>query len=189
MRVGLYFGSFNPIHHGHLILAQTFLNESGVNQVWLVISPQNPFKTKQSLANETDRFCMAELATQGHEYLFPSNVEFYLPTPSYTIDTLNHLKQLFPTYSFELLMGEDNLITLPKWKSWEEIINHHLIHIYPRITTEKSNLNHPNLRFINAPLLELSSTKIRELIRAGKSVRYYVPDSVLDYIESRRLYV
>jgi nicotinate-nucleotide adenylyltransferase len=188
-RVGLYFGSFNPVHVGHLIIAESFLNEAQLNQVWLVVSPQNPLKEKKTLASEADRFQMVELATQNHPYIKPSNVEFLLPKPSYTIDTLVHLTIKFPNYEFSLLMGEDNLGTLHKWKNYEAILNNYDIYVYPRKDSSKPMVHSERIKRIQAPLIELSATEFRRLRAAKKHCRFMVPPAVYEYIDKNVLYV
>ncbi len=191
MNVCLYFGSFNPIHVGHLIIAQTLLNEiPETDQLWFVVSPQNPFKVSASLAPETLRLEMVELAIQKHPKMFASNVEFTLPKPSYTIDTLTHLSKKFPSYEFSLLMGEDNLKSFHKWKKYEVILKYYPIFVYPRRT--ENNENHfekyPQVKKIEAPLLNISATYIRNLIAQGKSCRFTVPDPVFEFIQKNHLY-
>ena len=188
MKVGLFFGSFNPIHVGHLIIAQTMLNHSDCDQVWLVVSPQNPFKDKATLLAEQDRYTMCELATQNHDQIFASNYEFLLPKPSYTIDTLVHLTAQFPSYRFALLMGSDNLVSLPKWKNHQAILDYYPIYVYLRPNVEVIELPSPLTKVISAPMLDISATKVRELIKSGKSVRYLLPDPVVEYINANQLY-
>ena len=179
MNIGLFFGSFNPIHSGHLILAQTALNETPLDYVWFVVSPQNPFKQKKNLISEYNRIRMAELAVEDHPRMLASNVEFSLPKPSYTIDTLTHLREVYDTYSFSIIMGQDNLQHLHKWKNHEALVKYYPIYVYPRIGVQPSPFDdHPNVRLFEAPLLNISATYIRETIRAGKSVRFMVPDPV-----------
>lgn len=187
-KVGLYFGSFNPVHVGHLIIAETLLNETNLNQVWLVVSPQNPFKEKKSLASEYDRFNMVELATQDHPYIKPCNVEFYLPKPSYTIDTLTHLTEKYPDYEFSLLMGEDNLENLHKWKNYEAILKYYDIYVYPRLGCQKVDMPSDRIKRIQAPILELSATAFRKLNAEGKNCQFMVTKEVYDYIQKNCLY-
>jgi nicotinate-nucleotide adenylyltransferase len=187
MKIGLFFGSFNPVHVGHLIIAETLLNESDLDKIWFVISPQNPFKQKSSLLNEYDRLHLVSLATRHHDKIQPSDIEFSLPQPSYTIDTLTHAAAKFPNDSFSLIMGADNLESLPKWKNYQVILEHYAIYVYPRPGYEKQ-INHPNVKFVQAPLMELSATKIRELRKMNKSIRYMVTESVENYIIENNLY-
>ncbi|GAB4403784.1 MAG: nicotinate (nicotinamide) nucleotide adenylyltransferase [Bacteroidia bacterium] len=190
MNIGLYFGSFNPIHVGHLILAQTALNLTALDAVWFVVSPQNPFKQKKNLLPAYDRLRMVELAIAGNDRLLASNVEFSLPQPSYTIDTLTHLRDTYRSYTFSLIMGQDNLQHLHKWKNHEALLKYYTLYVYPRIGTDPSPYDqHPSVRYFDAPLLNLSSTYIRETLREQLPVRYMVPDAVLDYLEQQRLYL
>jgi len=188
MNIGLFFGSFNPIHHGHLIIAQTALNETELDYVWLVVSPQNPFKQKRNLLSEYDRLKMVELATEGNDRLQASNVEFSLPQPSFTIDTLTHLRDRYKRYNFSLIMGGDNLQYLHKWKNYEAILKYYPIYVYPRPDTPASpHDDHPNVHTFEAPLLDISATYIRGLSKAGKSIDYLVPHTVSDYIQRESL--
>ncbi|TAE51301.1 MAG: nicotinate-nucleotide adenylyltransferase [Bacteroidetes bacterium] len=189
MTIGLYFGSFNPIHTGHLIIAQTALNEARLDYVWLIVSPHNPLKPKKNLLSEYDRFRMAELALEGNDRILASNVEFSLSKPSFTIDTLTHLRDTYRSYEFALIMGQDNLQQLPRWKNYEAILKYYPIHVYPRPGTAPSELDtHPNVHFFQAPLLDISATHIRDQIRAGKSVRYLVPEATWAYLDREGLY-
>ncbi|MFN8279523.1 MAG: nicotinate (nicotinamide) nucleotide adenylyltransferase [Saprospiraceae bacterium] len=190
MLVGLFFGSFNPIHNGHLIIAQHLLNELVVDQIWIIVSPHNPLKEKSSLAKDYDRLHLVRLATEDNPKIKVSNIEFNLPKPSYTIDTLTHLKEKYPEQEFALIMGGDNLVSLPKWKNYELILRDYRILVYkrPSYETDFELLNHPNIIILNAPLLEISSTMIRDLIRKGKSVQYLVPEKVFEELSSSKLY-
>ncbi len=189
MNIGLYFGSFNPIHAGHLIIAQSALNEAPLDAVWIVVSPQNPFKPKANLISEYDRFRMVELATEGHDRILPSNVEFSLPKPSYTIDTLTHLADKYRSYKFALIMGEDNLEHIHKWKNYEAILKYYPLYVYPRGNSNPDlYAAYPSAQKIDAPLLDISATYIRSLIQQGKSTRYLVPGAANDYIESQGLF-
>lgn len=184
MKIGLYFGSFNPVHIGHLIIASHAVNETDLNQVWFVVSPQNPFKQSSSLLNEYHRLHLIKSAIDGENGLRASNVEFSLPRPSYTIDTLAYLKEKFPTYDFSLLMGSDGFKNLDKWKNFENIIKNHPIYIYKRPGFEITETHGAKINILEtAPLLEISSTKIRELIKKRKSIRFLVPDVVKTEIE------
>ena len=191
MNIGLYFGSFNPVHYGHLILAQTVLNESSLDAVWFVVSPQNPFKEKKNLESAYDRLKMVELAIEGHTALMASNVEFSLPKPSFTIDTLTHLSEQYKSYHFSLVMGEDNLVHFHKWKNYEAILKYYQIYVYPRMHKEQIDhqfKDHQHVHFFNAPQLHISATHIRRCNRAGKSIRFLVPESVRAYIQDNHLY-
>ncbi|MDX2282905.1 MAG: nicotinate (nicotinamide) nucleotide adenylyltransferase [Bacteroidia bacterium] len=189
MNVGLFFGSFNPVHTGHLILAQTALNETPLDYVWFVVSPQNPFKEKRSLLPEYDRLRMVELAIGDHARMQASNVEFSLPQPSYTIDTLTHLRDRYRSYDFALIMGQDNLQYFPKWKKHQTILDHYHLYVYPRSGAAPSELDrHPAVTVFDAPLLDLSATYLRQAVQAGKSIRYMVPEAVYDYITRAGLF-
>ena len=189
MNVGLYFGSFNPIHQGHLIVAQTALNQSPLDVVWFVVSPQNPFKKKQNLLNEYDRFRMVELAIEGNKGLLASNVEFSLPKPSYTIDTLVHLTDRYRSYRFALIMGSDNLLHLPKWKKADLLLKEYPIYVYPRpgSPTEWPH-EEGTIEWFEAPFLAISATYIRSAIRSGLSIQYLLPEKVREYIQMGNLY-
>ena len=191
MRIGLFFGSFNPVHTGHLIIAETALDEAKLDRVWFIVSPQNPFKDKKTLLSEYDRLKMVELGIGDNHRLFPSNIEFSLPKPSYTIDTLTHLFDKYRSYTFVLIMGEDNLLHLPKWKNHEAILNHYPIYVYPRKGTpiETELKNHPNVHYFEAPLLDISATYIRTRLQSKKSIRYLTPEPVVSYIMSGRLFM
>ncbi|HQX44871.1 MAG: nicotinate-nucleotide adenylyltransferase [Saprospiraceae bacterium] len=190
MQIGLFFGSFNPVHVGHMIIAQHLLNETVLEQVWMVVSPHNPLKNKASLARDYDRLHLVRLAAEGNPKIQVSNIEFSLPKPSYTIDTLTYLKEKYPEHKFALIMGGDNLISLPKWKNYELLLERFQIYIYKRPNYEDQTdlSHHPNIVFTDAPLLDISSTQIREMIKQGKSIRYMVPEVVLEAIENSRLY-
>ncbi|MEM6629605.1 MAG: nicotinate (nicotinamide) nucleotide adenylyltransferase [Bacteroidota bacterium] len=189
MNIGLYFGSFNPIHQGHLIVAQTALNQSPLDVVWFVVSPQNPFKKKQNLLNEYDRFRMAELAIEGNKQLLASNVEFSLPKPSYTIDTLVHLTNRYRSYRFSLIMGSDNLRHLPKWKKADLLLKEFPIYVYPRPGSPTEWPHEAgSIEFFEAPFLAISATYIRRSIRLGQSIQYLLPEKVREYIQKGNLY-
>lgn len=190
MNIGLFFGSFNPVHTGHMIIAQHLANEGSLDQVWMIVSPHNPLKNKSSLAKDYDRLHLVNLAVEDNPKIFSSNVEFKLPQPSYTIDTLAYLKEKYPKHVFALIMGSDNLISLPKWKHHELILENHLIYIYnrPSIAMDIPLLSHSNIRVCNAPLIHISSTEIRQMIQEGKSARYLVPDKVYEELLASRMY-
>lgn len=191
-KIGLFFGSFNPIHIGHLILANYILENSDMNELWFVVSPQNPFKEKKSLLNDHNRLDMVELAIKNYPDMRASNVEFSLPTPSYTIDTLTYLKEKHPDYSFSLIMGEDNLGSLHKWKNSDLLIKNHHIIVYPRVfegDKKKSEyINNENISLVKAPVIELSATEIRNMIKQGKNVRPMLPPEVFEYLDGSSFY-
>ncbi len=187
--VGLFFGSFNPIHVGHLIIANHMAHYTSLDEVWFVVSPQNPFKEKKSLANMYDRLEMVSLAIQDGDRLRASDIEFNLPQPSYTIDTLIHLKERYADYDFSLIMGEDNLASFQKWKNADIILRDYKILVYPRPAYDAGELaNHPSVTRTETPQMELSSTAIRKAIQAGKSVQFMTPDAVIDFIDKKGLY-
>jgi nicotinate-nucleotide adenylyltransferase len=191
-KIGLFFGSFNPIHIGHLILANYILENSDMGELWFVVSPQNPFKDKKSLLKDHNRLDMVQLAVKNYPNLRASNVEFSLPQPSYTIDTLTYLREKHPDYSFSLIMGEDNLSGLHKWKNAELLLKNYHIIVYPRIfESEKKDpeyLGHENISLVKAPVIELSATEIRNMIKAGKNVRPMLPPEVFDYLDGSSFY-
>ena len=191
-KIGLFFGSFNPIHIGHLILANYILENSDMDELWFVVSPQNPFKDKKSLLTDHNRLDMVQLAVKNYPKMRASNVEFSLPKPSYTIDTLTYLKEKYPNYSFALIMGEDNLDSLPKWKNAEKLMSDYQIIVYPRtFEGEKKDceyLQHENISMVNAPIIELSATEIRNMIKEGKNVRPMLPPEVFEYLDGSSFY-
>ncbi len=190
-KIGLFFGSFNPIHIGHLILGNYILENSDMEELWFVVSPQNPFKDKKSLLKDHNRLDMVQLAIKNYPKMRASNVEFSLPTPSYTIDTLTYLQEKYPDYSFSLIMGEDNLGSLHKWKNYELLLKNHQIIVYPRIFGEKKDtdyLQHENISLIKAPVIELSATEIRNMIKEGKNVRPMLPPEVFEYLDGSSFY-
>ncbi|HAA13588.1 MAG TPA: nicotinic acid mononucleotide adenylyltransferase [Cytophagales bacterium] len=190
MKVGLYFGSFNPIHIGHLIIANTIVEATKLTEVWFVVSPQNPFKPRKSLLHEFDRLDLVRLAIGDNYHLRASDIEFSLPKPSYTVDTLAHLYDKYPQHQFSLIMGEDNLVHFHKWKNSGQILEHHDLIVYPRpgIGEVGEMKNHPRVQYVKAPLLEISATYIRDQIKNGHSVQYLLPDAVVDRIRGSKFY-
>lgn len=191
MKVGLYFGSFNPIHIGHLIIANYMAEHSDLSEVWFVVTPHNPFKKKASLLDNYQRLEMVYLATKDYDKLKPSNIEFNLPQPSYTINTLTYLQEKYPEKEFALIMGEDNLKGFHKWKNYELILENHHIYVYPRISnghTDTQFNNHKKIHTINAPVMELSSTYIRNAIKDGMNVKPMVPEHVWQYLDTMNFY-
>jgi nicotinate-nucleotide adenylyltransferase len=189
MNIGLFFGSYNPIHIGHLIIANYMANHTNLDQVWLVVSPHNPLKEKSDLINMYDRLEMAKLAIENAENIRVSDVELKLPQPSYTIDTLTYLHEKYPEHAFSLIMGSDNLVSLKKWKNYELILRDYHVHVYPRPAhAEHDFSNHPSITFTQTPLMELSATFIRRSVKEGKNIQFFVPDEVLTFIESKNLY-
>lgn len=188
MKIGLYFGSFNPIHNGHLIIAKHVLNNTDLKQVWLIVSPHNPLKKSSQLLNEYHRLHLAKLAIEGENDLKISNIEFGLPKPSYTIDTLTHLQEKHPEHSFSIIMGSDSLCNIHKWKNYKILLANYELLIYKRPGFEPVVTGGANITVLDAPLLEISSTHIRELIKTKKSFRYLVPDIVKEEIERNSYY-
>lgn len=188
MNIGLYFGSFNPVHAGHLIIANHILNETSLEKLWFVISPQNPFKINHSLLNEYDRLHLLRLATEDDLRMKVSDIEFSLPKPSYTSVTLAHLSEKYPDHSFSVVMGSDSFQNLHKWKNYEFIVKNYPVYVYKRPGFEVENLLNAKLTLLEAPLLEISATHIRQLVKAGKSIRYLVPDNVREEIEKSNYY-
>ena len=194
MKIGLYFGTFNPIHVGHLIIANHLAEHSSLEQIWMVVTPHNPHKEKSTLLDDRQRFHLVTLATEDYAKIKPSDIEFKLPQPNYTVNTLAHLKDRFPQHEFSLIMGEDNLKSLHKWKNYEYILENYDVYIYPRISatsfeTEKNLFeNHPRIFKINAPIVEISSTFIRENIKNNKNVSPLLPFNVWKEIDHNNYY-
>ncbi|GAB3013269.1 nicotinate (nicotinamide) nucleotide adenylyltransferase [uncultured Cyclobacterium sp.] len=188
MKVGLYFGSFNPIHVGHLIIADTMQDQTELDEVWFIVSPQNPMKSSKSLLHEFDRLKMVELATADHFRFKVKDVEFHMPRPSYTIDTLTYLTEQYPTHEFSLILGSDNLNHFHKWKNSEELLKQYKLFVYPRPGKNKK-VTHENIYFVDAPLLDISATFIRKMIHKGGSVRYLLHPHVMDYIRDKKFFI
>jgi nicotinate-nucleotide adenylyltransferase len=188
MKIGLYFGSFNPVHTGHCIIASHFVEHTDLDRVWMVVSPQNPFKESSSLLNEYHRLHMVKLAIENDTRLKASDIEFHLPRPSYTIDTLTYLTEKHPEHEFVILLGSDGLQNLAKWKNVAVLVKNHQLYVYSRPGFEAVNTLNARMTIADAPLLEISSTHIRDMIKKGKSVRYLVPDKVLEEIENYHYY-
>lgn len=189
MKIGLFFGSFNPIHSGHLIIANIVKESTELDQVWFVVSPQNPFKKRSSLLHEFDRLDMVRAAIHDNLDFQASDIEFNMPRPSYTIDTLVYLKERHPDYEFRVIMGEDNLTHFHKWKNYEIILNDYGLIVYPRPDVAETELKkHPNIQLVKAPLLDISATFIRTYSQQGHSLRYLVPDPVEEIIRTKKFY-
>ncbi len=188
MKIGLYFGSFNPVHNGHLIIANHVINFTDLQQVWLVLSPQNPLKPSASLLNEYSRLFLVNCAVEGETKIKASNIEFGLPKPSYTVDTLAYLAEKYPQHHFTIIMGSDSFSNLNKWKNYQVIKENYPVYIYQRPGFAVEKPEGLNCTLLDAPLLDISSTRIRELIKSGKSIRYLVPDAVKDEIEKAGYY-
>lgn len=191
-KIGLFFGSFNPIHNGHLAIANFFAQQSLLDEVWLVITPQNPFKSNGELTENHHRLAMVKLAIEGSKLLKACTAEFDLPTPSYTINTLKHLNDRHPKNDFSLILGQDNLVSFDRWKEYRKILDHYKIYVYPRSQSEdipKSLSDHPNILFFEASLLEVSSSSLRKTLwKSHKSINAFVPPIVQDYIRKFNLY-
>ncbi len=190
LKIGLYFGSYNPIHIGHLAIANYIVEFTDINQLWFVVSPQNPFKRKVNLLDDYQRLDLVYRSVEGDDRLRASNIEFGLPKPSYTIDTLAYLKERHPKYEFVVLMGSDNLENLHKWKNYEAILENYGIIVYPRPGFDIANVRkHKNITIAeDAPLMEISSSFIRESIRKGKDIRYFLPQKAWQYIDEMSFY-
>ncbi|WP_200974337.1 nicotinate (nicotinamide) nucleotide adenylyltransferase [Echinicola sp. 20G] len=188
MKVGLFFGSFNPIHIGHLIIANVMQDSTDLDEVWFVVSPQNPFKQRKALLHEFDRLRMVELAIEGNYHFRAMDVEFHMPKPSYTVDTLTYLKDKHPQHDFKLIIGGDNLTHFHKWKNSDQILEQYGLYVYPR-PGESVDYDHPNVKHVEAPLIDISATFIRKSIEEGKSVTYLLPPLVEDYIKGKKFFV
>ena len=191
MKIGLYFGTFNPIHVGHLTIANHMAEYSDLDQVWFVVTPHSPFKKKSSLLDNNHRFQMVDRAVEEYPKLRASDIEFNLPQPNYTINTLIYLEEKYPDYEFALIMGEDNLKSFHKWRNYELILERHHIYVYPRIsdvTTATRFDNHLKIHAIDAPIMELSSTFIRNAIKEGKNIRPMLPEHVWSYLDDMNFY-
>ncbi|MFK8101258.1 MAG: nicotinate (nicotinamide) nucleotide adenylyltransferase [Saprospiraceae bacterium] len=188
-KIGLFFGSFNPVHVGHMIIANYMATQTDLDQVWMVVSPQNPHKKKSSLARDYDRLHLVRLAIGDNDKLKASDIEFNLPQPSYTIDTLTHLKEKYPKKNFVLIMGGDNLSTFHKWKNYELILKYHEVFVYKRPQYDLGTLvDHPSVQLFDAPLMEISASYIRKCIKAQHDIQYLVTEPVYDYINASNLY-
>jgi len=190
-RIGLFFGSFNPIHIGHLIIANHMVEHTDLDEVWFVVSPHNPHKEKKTLLNDHHRLTMVRLATENYPNLKASNIEFELSQPSYTINTLTHLQENYPNKRFVLIMGQDNLASFHKWKNYESILRYHNLYVYPRITDKiplKEFMEHSAVHFVKAPIIEISATQIRRDIKQKKNTRPLLPAEIYDYIDEMNFY-
>ncbi len=206
MKVGLYFGSFNPVHIGHLVIANHLANNSDLDQIWLVISPQNPHKKKSSLLADHHRLALVKVAVDDNPKLRASDIEFKLPQPSYTVNTLAYLKEEYPNNSFTLIMGEDNLRSFHKWKNYEQILKNHEIVVYPRVltiqelekikagediskTSSNIDIQKENITVLeDTPIMKISSSFIRKAIKENKSVKYLLTPEVEKYCDEMNFY-
>lgn len=188
-KIGLYFGSFNPIHIGHLIIAEYLVEQTDLNEIWFVITPSNPLKRKSSLLNEYQRLYMVNIAVENDHRFRSCDIEFTLPYPSYTSYTLAFLKEKYPQKEFSLIMGEDNLESIDKWKNWEHIMENYNIYVYPRVGFNGNKYkDHPAVTMVDAPKIGISATMIRESIKEGKSVKYLLLPQVEKFIDEELLY-
>ena len=195
MKTGLFFGSFNPVHIGHMALANYFVEFTDIDQLWFVISPHNPLKKKESLLNDQMRLDMVELAINNDSRFKSCDVEFHMPKPSYTIDTITYLREMHPLKKFSLIMGNDNLSTLHKWKNIEELIKLCTIYVYPRKESKNNAgqlsqelISKADIRYVNAPLIEISGTFIRRAIKEGKDIRHLLAPQVWKYVSDMNFY-
>ena len=190
-KIGLYFGTFNPIHLGHLTIANHMVEYSDLDEIWMVVTPHNPFKKKSSLLDNHHRLEMVFKATEGYPKIKPSDIEFKLPQPNYTVNTLAHLEERYPDKSFCLIMGEDNLKSLHKWKNYEVILENYQVYVYPRISTgniPEQFKNHPKITPVAAPIMEISSTFIRKAIKEQKNCKPLLNQNVWEYIDLMNFY-
>ncbi len=199
MKVGLYFGTYNPIHVGHLIIANYMAQFTDLDQVWMVVTPQNPMKKNHNLLEDYHRLALVQEALEGNDKLQVSDIEFKLPKPSYTTNTLVALGEKHPNYEFSLIMGEDNLRTLHKWKNYEQILTHHHIYVYPRALTEEEQekinnkkhnrlIDHEKVHLVKAPIMKISSSLIRKAIKEQKDVKYLLTEPVYKYLTDMNFY-
>jgi nicotinate-nucleotide adenylyltransferase len=191
MQIGLYFGTFNPIHIGHLIIANYMVENTDLDEVWLVVTPHNPLKDKRTLLDDHHRLYMVQLAINDYPKLRASDVEFKMTQPNYTVHTLAHLTDKFPKHTFSLIMGEDNLLSIHKWKNYQQILANHKIYVYPRITGLKSEdltIDTTNIHQVDSAIMEISATDIRQGIKVGKNVRPMLPETVWQYIDHNLFY-
>ncbi|HKL08202.1 MAG TPA: nicotinate (nicotinamide) nucleotide adenylyltransferase [Bacteroidales bacterium] len=189
MNIGLFFGSFNPIHIGHLAIANYIVEFGDLDEIWLIVSPHNPLKKEETLLDETQRLKMVQLALSDNSKIKPSTVEFNLPKPSYTIDTLNYLSDKYPDKQFKIILGTDNFKSFHQWKNYKKILANYDILVYPRAGYDIGEYkNYPNISLIDAPLMEISSSFIRKSLQIGKNVQYFLPCGISDYIKTNHLY-
>lgn len=190
-KIGLFFGTFNPIHVGHLVIANHMAEYSNLDQVWLVVTPLSPFKKKKTLLDNNHRFQMVDRAVEVYSKLRASDIEFNLPQPNYTINTLAYLEEQYPNNEFALIMGEDNLKSFHKWKNFKTILERHDIYVYPRISSGETEVRfneHPRINRLDCPIMEISSTFIRNAIAAGKNIRPMMPEAAWIYMDEMNFY-
>lgn len=189
MKIGLLCGSYNPVHNGHMIIANYMAEFTDLEQVWMVVSPHNPLKPVGELLQDYQRLKLVKLAIGSYTKIKASDVEFGMPKPSYTINTLEHLTKKYPQHTFALIIGSDNLQVFDKWKNYEEILDRHQLYVYPRMQSGTDKImEHKNIKIISAPVIEISSTFIRNSIKQKKDVRHFLPPAVFEYIEDLGFY-
>ena len=190
MKIGLFFGSFNPIHTGHLIIANVMVETTDLDRVWFVVSPQNPFKTHSRMLHEFDRLDLVNAAIYDNYNLRATDVEFNMPRPNYTIDTITYLVEKNPDHTFKLIVGEDNLKHFHKWKNYEVLLEYYGVYVYPRPNAERTDLHdHPEVKLIEAPMMDISATFIRKCLKKNQGIKYLVPDPVEQMILAKKFYV
>ena len=188
MKIGLFFGSFNPIHMGHLIVAQVIRELTDIQEVWFIVSPQNPFKKSSRLLHEFDRLDMVRAAIQDDYHFRASDIEFSMPKPSYTIDTLTYLSDKYPQHDFKLMIGQDNLAHFHKWKNYEKILEDYGLIVYPRPHAKPAAQEYKNMEMVEAPEIDISATLIRRMIKEGMSPKYLIPEGVIELVNAKRFY-
>ena len=191
MKIGLFFGTFNPIHIGHLIIANHLAENSDLDAVWFVVTPLNPHKKKKSLLADIHRLAMVRIAVEDYSKLQASDVEFSLPQPNFTVNTLAYLEEMYPNYQFHLIMGEDNLNSFHKWKNYKVILENYSLYVYPRVAEKKLDeqfRNHPRIHKIDAPIIQISATAIRKAIKEKKEIRPLLPNNVWKYLDEMNFY-
>ncbi len=189
LTIGLFFGSFNPIHIGHMVIAEYIAGYSDVNELWFVVSPQNPFKKQHNLLDDYQRLELVHRAIGKDPRFRVSDIEFYMPKPSYTVDTLTYLSDKYPDYTFKIIIGADNLVSFKKWKNYELLEEKYTRLVYPRHGVSGEEMRkHSNIEIVNAPKIEISSSFIRKAIKEGKTVRYFMPQAVYEYIDEMNFY-
>ncbi len=191
MKVGLFFGSFNPVHIGHMIIANHIVEFSDLDEVWFVITPLSPFKKKPSLLNNYHRLALVNIAVEAYPKLKTTAIEFELSQPNYTINTLVAIEEKHPTHDFCLIMGEDNLASFHKWKNYETILENYQLYVYPRISKKETHTqfdNHPKVHKVEAPIVQISATFIRKAIKNNKDIRVLFPEKVWNYIDEMNFY-
>jgi len=191
MKIGLFFGTFNPIHVGHLIIANHLAENTDLDAIWMVVTPLNPHKQKKTLLADNHRLAMVRIALENYPKLLASDIEFNLSQPNYTVNTLAYITEKYPEYKFSLIMGEDNLYNFHKWKNYEAILDNHNIYVYPRIADKKEESrfeNHPKIHKVTAPIVQISATAIRRAIKEAKEIRPLLPSSVWEYLDEMNFY-